>query len=259
MSKIDNQSQITSKYQLPDSSIMEATTLSNVSSTTNMTTSFLKQQTSPKMNVMKGETITQTLTLTNESELVITNVNVKETISDEGTFKAGSVKIDDVSYANFDIVTGFNLPSDISPNSSAKITFDVEIKEEPTTDVVNMVAVINYEADNLVFQENSNVVALNILNQSLSITKTANKKAVIKGQTITFVNLITNDGSIVNTDVVFKDDLPEGTEFVAESVKIDNTPREELDPTKGFAISNLNPNDEINVTFDVLVKLWKNI
>ena len=255
MPKIDNQSQITSKYQLPDSSIMETTTVSNVSSTTNMTTSFIKQHTSPKMQVLRGEIITQTLTLTNNSELEITNVNIKEVISNDGTFKAGSVKINDVSYENFDIVTGFNLPDSIQPNSSTKITFDIEVKQEPIVDIVNMVAVIKYEADNLVFEENSNVVTLDVLNQSLSVTKTANKNAVIKGQTITFVNLITNNGSIVNTDVVFKDDLPEGTEFVAGSVKIDNTPREELDPTKGFAISNLNPNDEINVTFDVLVKL----
>lgn len=259
MAKINNQSQITSKYTLPDQTEQQATTQSNVASTENMTTSFLKQQTSPKLQVLRGETITQTLTLTNNSELVITNINIKEVISNDGTFKPGSVKINDVSYENFNIVTGFNLPEDIQPNSSTKITFDVEIKQEPVVDVVNLVAVVKYETDNLVFEENSNVIALEVLNQSLSVTKSANKKAVIKGQTITFVNLITNNGSIINTDVFFKDELPEGTEFVAGSVKIDNTPREELDPTKGFAISDLNPNDEINITFDVLVKLWKSL
>lgn len=259
MAKINNQSQITSKYQLPDTPAVETTTLSNISSTTNMTTSFLKQQTSPKTQVVRGETITQTLTLTNQSELVVSNIKIKEVISNDGTFKMGSVKINNVGYENFDIITGFTLPESINPNSSTQITFDVVVKEQPVVDVVNMVATISYEADNLVFEENANVVALDIINQSLSVTKSANKNAVIKGQTITFVNLITNNGTIVNTDVTFKDTLPEGTEFVAGSVKIDNVTQQDLDPTKGFAISDLNPNDEINVSFDVLVKPWKNI
>lgn len=258
MSKINNQSQITSKFQLPDSSIKEATTMSNVASIENMSTSFLKQQTSSKMQALRGETLNQTLTLTNDSELEISNINIKEVISNDGTFKSGSVKIDSTTYENFDIIAGFNLPNSLMPNKSTVITFDVEVKTQTVADLVNMVAVVGFEADNLAFEENANVVAVDVLSQSIEIVKTANKGAVIKGQTITFNNVITNNGSIVNTDVVFKDILPEGTEFVQGSVKIDDVVQESLDPTKGFAISNLNPLDEVKISFDVLIKPWKN-
>ena len=58
------------------------------------------------------------------------------------------------------------------------------------------------------------------LYNEVSMYKYASSSAVISGDTLTYTIEITNDGTFENTDLVFKDELPEGVSFVEGTVKV---------------------------------------
>lgn len=254
MSKIINQSNLTSNYNLPDGSKISTTVTSNTASTENMTTSFTKVRTSAKKYVLPLDVVKQTLTLNNSSDFDIFNVNIKEIISANATFQAGSLEVDGVSYKDLDITAGFDLPKQIKSNETVVITYDLKIDEDIETDAINLVSQIKYsvnEIENLM--ENSNVVGLEIIQSDIEITKTATPNVVISGQNVTFKNVIENKGLTNNTEVIFKDELPDEVEFVEGSIKIDGIEKSDLELKNGISLEDLTPGKTITVEFQVKV------
>lgn len=254
MSKILNTSKVTSKYTLPDQSEQESTVESNESSTEYMTDSLQKIRDSAKPFGAPGEEIEQTLTLQNDSPYEISNITVKDIIGEGATAKAGSVKIDDVEQASFDPVTGFVLPESLQANGKTVITYTLVVNSNPTANKISLQSDITYdvlEVEGL--NEKSNAVELTVSYNQIVIEKTSNVTAVISGQTLTFQNVIKNLGNIKNTEVVFTDDIPQGTQFVENSVTIDGEKKEGLNPATGISLNDLDPNAVITVTFNVTV------
>ncbi|MBQ0017145.1 MAG: DUF11 domain-containing protein [Clostridiales bacterium] len=252
--KITNQSNLASKITLPDDTEQEVSTDSNISETENMTTSFLKVKSSAKEFAQPKEEVEQTITLTNNSEYDITDISIVDTLSTGATFKEGSVYIDDVSYPDYDIITGFTLPSDITTTSSIEIRYTIVVDETPAVDSITNTAEITYSVNEAVdLVENTNTVQIALVNNVITITKTSNASAVISGQTLTFQNVIKNEGNTKNTNLVFKDPIPEGTTFVSGSVKIDGTTYADYNPETGFSLPDLDPQDTITILFDVLI------
>ena len=255
MAKIENTSKITSKFELPDSSTSEYTTGSNIAVVENTTTGFTKVRQSEKSNVLPEDKVKQTLTLTNLSEDSITDITVKDTISSDANFVYNSVTINGESKPDLNPVVGFNLENELAPNENFVIEYQIQIAVEPTTDSINTVSTVYYSTRGETgLSENSNVVEMDISIEKITIKKTSTLSAVIKGQTLTFQNVIKNEGNKINTDVVFKDILPPEVEFVENTVKFDGELQENLNPVTGFSLNDLNPHDEITITFDVLVK-----
>ncbi len=255
MAKITNQSEVTSKYTLPDQSIHENKVTSNLSTTENLSESFIKQRTSSKEFATPQEEILQTLTLTNQSEYEMTNIFIKEQLEGDATFVDGSVEINDVPYQNFNITIGFTLPDTLPTNQTQTIKFKIKISDKPEKDVVNMQSQIKYdvnERENI--EEYSNAVSVQISTEKLEIVKESTKTIVVAGDTLTFVNTITNTGTLVNTEIKFVDNLPQEVEFINGTVKIDEEVQASFDPTVGFNLKDLNPGDKVVVKFDVKVK-----
>ena len=253
MSKITNQSTLTSKYTVGGIE-QSIETKSNISTTENMTEAFTKVLSSAVTEAIAKEEIEQTLVLTNTGDITITEISIKNTISTGATLKAGSLTVDDVSQPTFDPVTGYQLQKDIANGETVTIKYTIVIDDEPTVSEVTDTAEITYsvgEVDNLV--ENSNTVTIDIKNDVIKIVKTSSASAVIKGQTLTFQNVITNEGDVTNTELVFKDPIPAGTTFVDGSVKIDNVSQPTYNPETGFSLNDLEPNGQIVVTFDVTI------
>ena len=253
MSKITNQSTLTSNYTVGGIK-QSIETKSNISTTENMTEAFTKVLSSAVTEAIAKEEIEQTLVLTNTGDITITEISIKNTISAGATFKAGSLTIDDVSQPTFDPVTGYELQKDIANGETVTVKYTIVIDDVPTVSEVTDTAEITYsvgEVDNLV--ENSNTVTIDIKNDVIKIVKTSSASAVIKGQTLTFQNVITNEGDVTNTELVFKDPIPAGTTFVDGSVKIDNVSQPTYNPETGFSLNDLEPNGQIVVTFDVTI------
>lgn len=255
MAKITNTSNITFKYQLPDQSEVEDSVTSNVATVENMTTSLQKQLSSSKDFGLPGDEITIELILTNTSEYDVSEVNIKDTIGTGATFKEGTVTIDGTPQASFDPVTGFQLPETLTKNGgSSTIKYTITVDDNPTVETFTVVSEIDYTVAGVEqLTENSNTVTIAIETIMVSIAKTSDKVAVISGSTVKFQNVITNKGNLTHTNVVFKDPIPAGTQFVENSVKIDNVDKPGYNPETGFALEDLTPNAEITVTFEVTV------
>lgn len=254
MAKITNQSTLTSKYTLPDQSEQQNETQSNISTAENMTTSFLKERKSAKDFGVPEAEIMQTITLTNNSEYPISDITVVDTISEGGTFKAGSVLIDDVAQPDMDITTGVQLESDIQPNSSCKIEYYLVLSDQPTQNEVTATSEITYTVNEAVgLKELTNETTISVENEKITIKKTSDKSAVITGDKITYQHEIKNEGNIDNTDLFFKDTIPAETTFVTGSVKIDEQSYPDYDPSVGFSLADLAANQTIIVKFEVTV------
>lgn len=258
MSKINNQSRITSKYMLPDQTEQAYETQSNVSTTEYMTTSFVKTRQTEKTYGLPSDEILQTLSLQNDSEYDITNVHIKDTFSSGIAFKEGSLKIDDTEYPDL-TPDGYNLPIDIPSGTTVNVTYYVVVDANPTVSSAQSVSKITYsvnEVDNL--QEMSNEVDIEIVVEKISIVKTSSQTAVISGQKLTFQHVITNEGKTTQTDIMFYDPLPQGVKFIEDSVKIDNVEKLGFNPS-GFKLDDLQPNASVTVTFEVLIEWQKKL
>jgi len=256
MAKITNTSTVSYKYTLPDQTQKEGTKSSNVSATENMTTSFKKVKSANKEYGLLGDTITLSLVLTNDSEYNITNVKISDTIDTKSAFQTGSVKIDGTAYADYDPALGFELPNEISASGgSVKIEYEVVLGNQRTgSDVYNFVSDITYSVNEVSdLSEKSNVVTLNLIDPTITITKSSDKTAVVKGSTINYTNVVKNTGNLTHTEVQFSDQIPAEVTFVAGSVKINNETKPDYDPSTGFALGEMAENTEVKVEFAVTV------
>lgn len=83
-------------------------------------------KTADKTAAKTGDILTYTITITNEGIYDNTEVLFTDPIPDATTFVAGSVKIDDVTYANYDPVSGFSV-HDLNAGDTIKVEFKVTI------------------------------------------------------------------------------------------------------------------------------------
>lgn len=252
MAKITNQSSISATYTLPDYTKKTLTTQSNISETENMSTSFVKTKSSTRTHVVAEDEIEIELVLQNDSPYELENVEIVDTFSDNMIFVTGSVEIDGASEPTFDVQNSFTLKNPIAANDSVKVTYKAEISESSLTSAF-CISNIAYDVNGVHLSENSNRLTFEVENIDVSIQKTSDKDVVVAGEEITFQNIIRNDGSVDATGISFQDLIPTGTTFVAGSVEIDGTKKEDFNPSDGFALSDLAVGSQTVVTFKVVV------
>ena len=255
MAKIENQSKVTSKYQLPDMTEKESETISNVSTTENMTTSFLKTRLSAKEVVEPKGEVQQTITLTNNSEFQIFDIKVMETINDPlGKLqKEGSLMVDGVAKPSENIFDGITLEP-IEKNTSRTITYTLAIAEQPANDMLKLKTEITYSVNEVTnLKEFTNESDIAVVEAAITINKTSDVTAVIEGGNITFMHEIKNEGNTKHTNLFFTDQLPQGVTFVPGSVTVDDVKKEDFDPVAGFNLGELDVFKTIVVKFNVTV------
>lgn len=252
--KITNQSTLSSKITLPDSSTEAIETKSNILNTENMTTSFLKEKTSTKNFARAGENVEISLKLTNNSDYDITDINILDTISSGASFFSGSVSIDSVSYASYDPTVGFQLSNPLPAGQTTTIKYSIIIDENITTSQVETSSHLTYSVNNTQnLVEDSNTLDIEIINNEIVLTKTSDKSAVISGQSLTYIIEIKNEGNVKNTNLIFSDPIPSGVSFIPESVTIDDLPFKDANPNDGFALPDLEANKSMIIKFNVTV------
>lgn len=251
---IINRSTLESTYATPDKGEITIKTNSNSAIIENMTESFEKEKFSAKDSARAGEELIQEIELNNNSDFLVTDVHIKDTMSAGATFKAGSVEINGESYPDFDPMVGFYLNEPIDPSSPyILITYSIIVDDNPTVDHITNTATVSYSVDSVRFSENTNTVTINIIGDKIEIVKTASKAIAIAGEIVTFTHKITNGGAFTHTKLVFTDPLPAGISFVSGSVKIDGVNKPDYDPTVGFTLDNLASKATTTIVFDAKV------
>lgn len=239
---------------MPDSSTRSYSAESNISTSEYMTDSFLKERSSEKTSGVPTQEIRQTLVLTNNSDYEIDGIKITDTIGTGASFVIGSLSIDGQTEPDFDPTLGYSLNKAISPNGGkVTIEYNIAIDSDPSVSQFSMASSISYEVNEMTFSERSNTVLVSIVKEKITIKKSASVLAVVSGQTITFTNVITNEGNMSNTNIMFYDPIPEGTTFVQHSVKVDGVSKDAYDPQTGFELDDLDAGQSTTITFDVLV------
>lgn len=87
----------------------------------------------------------------------------------------------------------------------------------------------------------------------LSTIKSVSKEVAIKGEILIYTTIATNNGSLPLTDVIFTDQIPDGSTFVENSVIIDGTNYAGLNPESGFSLGTLAPTQIKTISFQVKI------
>ncbi len=249
---ITNQSAVQFSYTLPDGEVQTETKQSNVVTTEILTYSFTKVKSSNKTFLQEGETATQSVVLTNNSLYNLSNIFFSDTMSNGASHVEGSVVVNGVSQPTYNVLNGFNL-DDIAPNGVATINYDVTADNPLSENLVTNFASIAYTANDRPLNENTNTINLVVVSNRLTVEKSVDKSVAIKGETLHYNNKITNTGTMLKTNLLFTDAIPNGTTFVEDSVKIDGISQPGYNPAVGFALANLPVGASTIVEFDVVV------
>lgn len=249
---VTNFSNVQFTYTLPDGSSQTETRESNIVTTEILTYSFTKVKSSNKTFLQEGEIATQTIVLTNNSLYNLSNLFFTDTLSSGASHVLGSVIVNGVAQPTYDIVAGFNL-DDMAPNAVTTINYNIQADNPLTQATFNNFGTLAYTAANTKLTENTNTVELAVVSNRLTIIKAVDKEVAIKGDTLHYTSTVTNTGTLAKTNLIFTDQIPTGTTFIAGSVKIDGVTQAAYNPAAGFPLPNLAVNASTVVEFDVVV------
>lgn len=200
------------------------------------------------------EEIAYTILVENTGSLNAQNALVIDDFPSELSLVANSITVDGVTVAD---VFPINLGTILS-NQSKTVKFRVKVNSIPNINPILNIAKINYSFEPFKgFIVNSstitNQVSTLIINPELNITKSVDKTVAIKGDTLTYKSSIKNIGTLPVSNLTFTDMIPTGTNFLPSSVVINGVLYPSYNPELGFSLPNLEPNEDVNVEFKVIV------
>lgn len=211
-----------------------------------------------------GDTVTYTLSLTNIGNISATGVQVLEPSVPGATFVSGSVIINGTSSSALNPFTGFILSNPINANQTTNIQYQVLVNSINPDSLIQNTAkipfkyqittggtVINSEKDSNTVDTVTNYVCINAV-------KTVDKAYALINDILYYTVQITNYGNINATNTVFLDSLQSNISFVAGTVVINGITYPAYNPTVGFTLGSICPNDSIDVTFQVKVNTLPN-
>ena len=207
--------------------------------------------------VTTGDKIIYTISLTNEGTAP-GRITLKDTVPTGTTFEEGSIEVqgDNNNYNLEDLINGIAV--ELQPDETKTVKFTVTVNE-----ITNDTQITNYATiegkdigviDEISFTNNVKVTYLKPIIKANKEAVTENGLGyVVEGEKITYTITVRNDGGL-GKDVIIKDEIPEGTSFVANSIRVNNeeTAYTENDLETGIT-EYVDANEEITLSFDVTV------
>jgi len=255
--KITNQSNVTYNSVIPGRADIPVRLASNAVNTENLSDAVTKVLVSDKTFAREGETVHNTVTITNNSETKLFSTFISAVTPDGASNVAGSVKVNGVAQPTRDMYSGFYLP-DLNPGESVTVEYDLKIDTPtattPIIDSPQFQYWIKYpERGDVRYVENTNPVTINVVFDKLTVVKSVDKEFATKGETLTYTVTITNKGNVDIKDLFFTDSIPQGTTFVENSVFINGNNVTAYRPDIGYSLANLKPDESATTSFQVTV------
>ena len=182
--------------------------------------------------VVEGEVITYTITANNTGDLD-KNITISDQIPAGTTFVEESIRVNGEERAD---LAQTNLSDGIQVNVPARTS-----ETQPGTASISFQVTVNPLDEGIFYKEIENTAIVDgkstepveeIVNKSdVKATKTSvpeNESTVKAGETITYTINLTNNGT-APANVTVKDEIPEGTTFKTESIKVNGQGRRDLD------------------------------
>ena len=200
--------------------------------------------------VVEGEKITYTITVKNSGG-VAKDITVQDSVPEGTTFVENSVKVnnEDIGYSAEELSSGITV--NVGANSETKVTFEVTVNALP-----DGIFIKELKNTAIVDGQNTNETTTVVNKSNLTFTKTSDPTPgteVKKGDEITYTINLNNSGTM-EADAIVKDSIPEGTSFVAGSIKVKDaeTDYDETDLESGIRIP-VDASESTTLSFKVTV------
>lgn len=232
---------------------VEVTNQSNACKTHNLTTDITINKTASKTWGLPASELTISTQIINNTDLTLSAIHFADTLTG-ATFVEGSLKIGEQEYADFDAISGFDMPVTLG-GAGADLTVSYKIIIDEFTDlnqVLNTTTLTITESTQE-FQVTSSQLNIDIIHNDITLYKHASSTAVVSGGTLTYTIEITNAGDYTNTNLVLSDTLPQDVEFVSGSIQVDSVSKPDA-TLDSLELGSLAPDQTITVTFQVTIK-----
>ncbi|MFF1288336.1 beta strand repeat-containing protein [Bacillus thuringiensis] len=238
----------------PNAPIVSRNVTSNTVFTTINTATILSLKQVDKSFSRIGDTLTYTVTLTNNGNSSAQNVIFTDTMPSGTTFIANTFSINGVPQSGADPTNGVNI-GPITAGTTVTVSFQVTVTSLPTENPIVNFSSTSYQLVSPPDAETSisNPVSTQIKEAILSMTKNENVSFADIGQTAFYTTSITSVGNTDATNIVFTDALPSGLTFVPNTLTVDGVLQPNADPNTGVLLATLPPNEIYSIVFQVTV------
>ena len=198
-------------------------------------------------NVKKDDIITYTINLDNSRGTAPTQVSVQDTIPTGTTYVTDSLKIEGVPYTG-NIEEGIQVS--LNAGETKNIEFKVKVGDlKDEQEITNIAKVENVDTNPI-----THTYIEPIITQHKEATLATNAGYSQEGEKIIYTITVTNAGHL-DKNVTIVDNIPAGTTFVENSIKVNNEVRKEYNQASLTSGINLNvpATDEITLSFEVTV------
>ncbi|MDA1853814.1 hypothetical protein PDJ89_14995 [Bacillus cereus] len=205
-----------------------------------------------------GNTVTYTITFTNQGTIPATNVTITDALPPGTSFVTNSVTVNNVTQPDASPVTGI-LVGTVNPGETVTVIFQIQINAIPPSGKIENTASVTYTSQPnpneppITTTETTPTVTIPVRTANLNPQKTVDREFASIGDTLTYTITLQNTGNIPATNVIITDSIPTGTTFILGSVTVNGIPQPNLNLETGIPVGTLNPRQIVTVTFEVQV------
>lgn len=236
---INNTANVSSGTPDPVSSNNTSTHTANISTSSDLTIT----KTANKNEVVAGESLVYTITVTNNGPSNALDVLVTDNISSELTLTSADATLGNFIYPNWNIGT-------LTHGSSATLTLNTMVADVTPygIEIVNSTIVTSPTPDPDPNNNTSTITVPVVTQADLAVIKTATPNPLVAGEDITYSITVINSGPSMAQNVSVTDLLPSELVFINESASIGTWSAPE------WAIGNMPVNSSQTLTINASVK-----
>ncbi|MFC1848481.1 PKD domain-containing protein, partial [Chloroflexota bacterium] len=161
----------------------------------------------------EGDTITYTITLTNNGPDPATNIVITDSLPSGVTYQS-----DTPSHGTYDSGSGQWSVGSLANGGSATLDISATVDAGTATQTItNNASITGMDQTDLVPANNFDSAALTVQGADLQVTKTVDDSAPNEGDTITYTITLTNNGPDTATNIIVTDLLPSGATYVSDT------------------------------------------
>ncbi|TVX93245.1 DUF7507 domain-containing protein [Paenibacillus agilis] len=219
--------------------------------------SFTITKTASTSQARVGDIITYQVAITNTGTIASSQGTLTDPLFPAVSFVPDSVALNGETLANANPAAGISLPS-IPVGATLTITYQVQVNVVPDpAQIINQAtASLDFVTSGGVSEsllQVSNNVVIPVFTTGVNVIKSADHAAAFVGESIAYTIIVANAGTTQANDVTVTDPLPDGTELVVGTVKVNGIPFSAADPDDGIFIGNIAPQSSLEISFLVLV------
>ncbi|WP_341347039.1 hypothetical protein [Paenibacillus sp. FSL H3-0469] len=246
-----NQGTVASSFTLPDGRTLGGSSLTNTVTlpVSNPNLAVVKTTATTATNI--GDTISYSVTLTNNGIATVNNVVFTDALPAGTAFVPGSVLVDGVARPAASPATGVTIGS-IAPGASVTVAFNVTVTALPPSGLLNNQSSASFTSGALSSAAFSNIVTTPVFQPIIAAAKSSSAQNATVGDTIVYTVNVSNSGNYA-ASATLTDTIPAGTTLVPNSVLINGFPSPGADPATGITLGSIAAGAALTVVFSVVI------